>query len=253
MGFANGTARRWSGAALQTLFTLSLLVTAGLLAWSSLRIVDFGYPWWYGTLSIDRHIEQWGPRNRYRHGFETTTRQERLAIFSAIATAVHKNGEGLDAIRYHGNRGEALPFLRAPEKRHLQSVARLIDLMYGAFYWAAGAFVISAIALHRLGIPPPSLPRILLGTATGTAVMTLAVMAVGPTKVFYAAHRWVFPPGEQWYFTYQESLMTTLMKAPDLFGGIATLLAAATLLYFALLVAITRFCLCPGAAPADKG
>ena len=38
-------------------------------------------------------------------------------------------------------------------------------------------------------------------------------------------HEWVFPAEHQWFFYYQESLMTVLMKAPDLFGAIAILIA----------------------------
>jgi hypothetical protein len=34
-------------------------------------------------------------------------------------------------------------------------------------------------------------------------------------------HILVFPDDHQWFFYYQDSLMSTLMKAPDLFAGIA--------------------------------
>ncbi len=252
MIFATNLARRFSGAVLQTLFIVSLAGTAAGLGWSSLRVVDFGYPWLYEALSIEHHIEHWGARNRYRPGFETTTRQEHLAIFSAITTAVHHQGGGLDTIRYRDHRGNAHPFLRTPERVHLLSVARVIDGFYRAVYLAVAILVISAVILRRSGTPVPRLSRILVGAFLLTAIVTLLVIGIGPTKVFYTAHHWIFPAGEQWYFTYQESLMTTLMKAPDLFGGIAVLLAAAMLCHFGLLLVAARFWSPPNPGGAGK-
>ncbi|SCZ66267.1 lipoprotein intramolecular transacylase Lit [Thiohalomonas denitrificans] len=240
MTFATDLARRFSVAVLQTLFIVSLAVTAAGLAWSSLRVVDFGYPWLYETLTIEQHIEQWAARNRYRPGFEATIREEHLAIFSAISTAVHQQGEGLDTIRYRDHQDNTHPFLRTPERVHLQSVARLIDRFYRAVYLAVALLVVGAVLLRQSGTSVPRLSRVLIGTLVFTAVATLLVIGIGPTKLFYAAHQWIFPAGEQWYFTYQESLMTTLMKAPDLFGGIALLLAAAMLFYFGVLFTVAR-------------
>jgi hypothetical protein len=51
----------------------------------------------------------------------------------------------------------------------------------------------------------------------------------------------VFPEGHQWFFYYQDSLMSTLMKAPYLFGYIALALLVLTLaLLTALLAAASR-------------
>jgi hypothetical protein len=52
------------------------------------------------------------------------------------------------------------------------------------------------------------------------SLLTVLVL-FGPVNVFYKLHTWIFPADHQWFFYYQESLMTTLMKAPDIFGGIA--------------------------------
>ncbi|MDZ7747429.1 MAG: hypothetical protein U5K43_00040 [Halofilum sp. (in: g-proteobacteria)] len=55
------------------------------------------------------------------------------------------------------------------------------------------------------------------------------MFAVGPVDLFYWLHEQVFPPDHQWFFHYQESLMSMMMRAPDLFGAIAVLWLALTL------------------------
>jgi hypothetical protein len=52
-------------------------------------------------------------------------------------------------------------------------------------------------------------------------LMTAAFMIWGAKAIFYQMHILVFPDDHQWFFYYQDSLMSTLMKAPDLFAGIA--------------------------------
>jgi hypothetical protein len=48
-------------------------------------------------------------------------------------------------------------------------------------------------------------------------------------------HVWVFPADHQWFFYYQDSLMSTLMKAPYLFGYIAVALVALATVFLALI------------------
>ncbi len=55
-------------------------------------------------------------------------------------------------------------------------------------------------------------------------------MLIGPTKVFYWGHEVVFPENNQWFFYYEDSLMSTMMKAPALFGPIAGQLLFCTLI-----------------------
>ncbi|MFN2223885.1 MAG: DUF1461 domain-containing protein, partial [Candidatus Promineifilaceae bacterium] len=53
---------------------------------------------------------------------------------------------------------------------------------------------------------------------------------------------WICPPGHQWFFYYQDSLMTTMMKAPVLFAGIAAEWLVLTIAVFvALVAACVRF------------
>lgn len=231
-----GLLRHRADAPLQVLFILSLAVTSLLFAWQSLRLVDFAYPVFYDALSIGEHVDHWGPQNGYRRGFEATSRDERIALFAAITEAVHKQGRGLTSLRYRDERGQTHRLLREPEVIHLRSVSRLVDMLYLAGYFSLGALLVTGALMRARGTPVPRLSRVFLWTGVVTAGATILTLVLGPTRVFYTAHRWVFPPGEQWYFTYQQSLMTTLMKAPDLFGGIAVLLLLGMLLFFGLLL-----------------
>ena len=65
------------------------------------------------------------------------------------------------------------------------------------------------------------LGRYFAGLGLLAVVSMLAVIAIGTKKVFYTAHTLIFPAGHQWFFYYEESLMTMLMQAPDLFAAIA--------------------------------
>ncbi|MGD8710284.1 MAG: DUF1461 domain-containing protein [Ectothiorhodospiraceae bacterium] len=221
----------------------AFLVSAAL-AWQLLSQVNFGYRFLYGALDIDAHIARYGPENRFRHGFETTSRAERIALFGGIVDAINNGGEGLRELRYHPAGGAATPLLRAPEIEHLELVAGLVNGVRLLGLIAAGVLAALAILMHRFRIP---LSRrgiaggIGLALAAGAAV-TIASFDGGKTGLFGRLHEMVFPPGHQWFFYYQDSLMTTLMKAPDLFGPMAAMLAVVTLLIVVpLLMGFARF------------
>ena len=95
--------------------------------------------------------------------------------------------------------------------------------------------------LWRLRLPSPPLGRYLAGLASAAAVLAIGVIAVGPTRVFYTAHTLIFPAGHQWFFYYEESLMTMLMKAPDLFAAIAAEWLLLTALCYWLGICLSRW------------
>lgn len=203
------------------------------LAWRSLAIVDFLYPACYELLEIHAHIEHFAPQNRYKQGFEQTTRQERRRLFAAIVDAIHDSGRGLETLRYHDPAGRPLDhLLREPEVLHLRDVARLVDRI-APIGWIACAWLVAQLLLiRRFGWSVPGLGRLIAASLGVTATVVLLVLLIGPREVFYAFHDWAFPPENPWFFYYQESLMSTMMKAPQLFGAIAVaLLALALALY----------------------
>lgn len=215
---------------------------AGLwLSWRCLAMVDFLYPQFYAALDIQGHIEQFGPQNRYKRDFETTTDEERFRLFGLIVDAIHDSGRGLESIEYLDTDGQPLDrLLREPEIIHLQDVARLVRWITPVG-WAAVAWTgIHLLLIRLLGWTVPPLGRLLGASVLAAAVGFLVVIGIGPRKVSHVLHELVFPPENAWFFYYQESLMSTMMKAPDLFGAIAVALVALGLLFYAALLYAAR-------------
>jgi hypothetical protein len=207
---------------LWAILLLAALPASLLASWQLLRSADFLYPLWYEVIGIDRTIAEYGPKNSYRNHFELTTRDERSRLFAAIVAAIHDGGHGLETLTYHDARGNPVaPLLRASEITHLHDVARLVEWFYRMGLGATLIWLLALTQLWQLRLPPPPLGRYLAGLASAAAVLALGVIAAGPEKVFYKVHILVFPAGHQWFFYYEESLMTMLMKAPDLFAAIA--------------------------------
>lgn len=204
------------------------------LAWMALAAMNFLYPLWHDLLGIEQTIARYGPENRYREDFQLTDGAERARLFAALVDAIHQRGEGLADLRYHHPDGRELGvLLREPEIVHLQDVARLVA-MGGVLGWLAlaGWLSISAWWLRRGLLPPPWAQLRRLAVMVGG--VCLVVLLLGPTRVFYQLHIWLFPPGHPWFFYYQDSLMTTMMQAPNLFGAIALFLLVLSLGIFFL-------------------
>lgn len=217
-----------------TLHFLGLALAAFWLAWWLLTPLDFGYRLGYQLLDINAHISEFGPENLYRHGYEKTTQAQRFEHFHAILNAVNHGGNGLADIRYQVEGQASTPLLRDAEVIHLQDVAALISLFHAAGIVSVGVWLATAGLAKRLhwGIPPGR--QLLIGGCALLLACGGATLLMGPTNVFYWLHTHIFPEDHQWFFYYQESLMTTLMKAPDLFGFIAVLWVATSV---ALIVA----------------
>ena len=205
------------------LFSSQLLASA-LASWHLLAQFNFAYPLGYQLLNLNAHIGEYAPLNRFKQGFEFTSAQEHWRLFGEICSAIQHQGEGLAAISYSLPNGQTTPLMHSAEIIHLQDVANLIN----GFYWvgaiAAAAWVLLVFIAKFSGWALPSARKILLGFGLGTALITTVIVLLGAKKVFYWAHTQIFPEGHQWFFYYQDSLMTTLMKAPDIFAFIAALL-----------------------------
>jgi len=216
-----------------TLFTLSALLAALMLAWQLLASVNFLYPLWYEVIDIEQTITTYGPRNRYRHQFENTTKAERVRVFAAIVAAIHDHGKGLETLSYHDPAGRVIAgLLTPPEITHLQDVARLVEILQQIGWGAWLALPVSLMLAARRRLPMPSIGR-LMATAAGIFIGVAGIiLLIGPVQVFYRLHTWIFPAGHAWFFYYEESLMTMLMQAPVLFGYIALTLAVLSLLLF---------------------
>ena len=212
---------------------LSLLILSLWLSWQALVPVDFGYGLAYRMLDIEQHVQRYGPENRYKQDFEHTTPQEQKRLFGAIVSAIQHDGDGLRRIYYTTHDGVRHTLLREAEAVHLQDVANLIDLFDRAAL--VSALLLAGIAgfLKVRRLRAPSILQMLAGLGALLLSCGLILMVAGPTNTFYWLHTQIFPADHEWFFYYQDSLMTTLMKAPDLFGFIAALWVALALFLLA--------------------
>ena len=214
---------------------LSGLLVALALSWLMLAQVNFSYGLWHDKAGIGAAIDEYGPSNLYREGFHLTSRQQRVELFAGINRAIHRGGEGLAELSYTVPGYSPQTLLREPEVVHLQDVANLVDR---GMYAAIAALIIwlgLLIYYAKTGKSVPSIKVQLVGTLLFMLAVGVLVALIGPVKVFYALHELLFPDGHQWFFYYQESLMSTMMKASDLFGWIAVEWAVLAVFCFVVL------------------
>jgi hypothetical protein len=224
------------------LLAACLLPAALLLAWLLLARLNFLYPVWYQVLAIEEHIALYAPQNRHgKTDFVETTPAEHRRLFAAIVQAIQGRGEPLTDIVYRDAAGRELGrFLQADEVGHLEDVRRLVALLTksGTLLALAGGLLALLIWWRQLPLPPPGRVGLaLLGLLlAGGALLALA----GPQQVFDRLHEWVFPPEHPWFFYYQDSLMTTTLKAPQIFAAIAGLWTLAGVVSYLLIYAVLR-------------
>lgn len=212
-----------------TIVFWSILLMTHLLAclwlsWHLLSKIDFGYTVGYSLIDSEQHIQEYAPLNFYKSGFAETTPQDHFDLFGEINKAIHHQGAGLKEIMYTRSSGEKIPLLHEAEIIHLQDVANLVDKIYGLGAIALIIFLLLSGYAYWKKRSLPSPRHIVQGGSAGLILALITLLAIGAKNVFYWAHTVVFPDDHQWFFYYQESLMTTLMKAPDIFAFIAVLL-----------------------------
>lgn len=213
-------------------FILSLYVS-----WMLLAKADFLYPLWYEVANMEEHIEHYAPQNRFRPSFEQTDTATRLELFAGIVEAIHHHGEGLNRLSYSiPNRPAPIPLLHRQEIEHLTDVANLLDFMKrtGWFLLLFWSLLTTYLLMSKSPFPTPR--QAVWNLGAGLTLLAAVLALFGPKAVFYQLHVWIFPAEHRWFFYYQDSLMSTMMKAPDLFAYIAAALLAAGLLIFMLLL-----------------
>lgn len=224
-----------------------LLVTVWLavsLAWSVYARFDYGYGYWYQKQAIAEHIATYAPQHPYKRGFALLSPEQHVDAFRQIVASVHNHGEGLTQIRYQVRGQEPVLLLDDAEVEHLHDVAKLLDWAEIAFYLLCPVWLLLALILGRVALPRW---RLRMAAMFGSLLpLGVALGVIGPTALFYRMHVMIFPDDHQWFFYWQESLMSTLMKAPYLFGDIAVVLAfgaagLAPLLYLSGLYAGRHF------------
>lgn len=209
----------------QLVYTLLFLLSSLWCAWLILAQTNFLYDLNYEFLEVNSHIQQYAPQNRYRKHFEHTSPEQHSQLFAEISHAIRHDAEQLSEIEYTVTHLEtSQPFtttlLHKDEVTHLTDVYKLVNSGERLGFFV---FIICFVLTIILGFSKfqffnkQSIISLLLFITT----VCISVVIIGPTKVFYWLHKAIFPPENPWFFYYQDSLMTTFMKAPDLFIAIA--------------------------------
>jgi len=127
------------------------------------------------------------------------------------------------------------------EITHLRDVAQLVVAFERVGWLCLVLAPILAVSAGLRHERPPSPLALLGGLGIAFVAGAATVLLLGPVEVFYWLHTRIFPPDHQWFFWYEESLMSTLMQAPNLFGAIAVLwLMAAVVLAVVVLAGLIR-------------
>lgn len=219
------------------------VVALFLLSWHLLAQFNFAYPLGYTLLKLDKHIAEYAPLNRHKSGFEHTNAEDHWRLFGEITHGIQHQGANLDKIYYLLPNQQKVLLMHEAELIHLQDVANLVDIFYlvgiccGVLWLALLAFA------YWKKLRLPSVKKITLGFLSGIALLTVIIIAIGATDVFYWLHVKIFPDDHQWFFYYQDSLMTTLMKAPDIFAFISALLLSLWILLWCCSLWITAILL----------
>lgn len=230
-------------AILNFLLSISLFCVSFYIAWNINAAANFLYSTWYEVLNLDETISKYAPDNKFKKGFEHTNKQQHIELFSGIVAGIQRDGEGLRVLSYIEKENHAKrTLLTDAEVIHLEDVANLVSkFKYLVIFGSLTAFVIF-IFMRSKNTPIAKFKHYLLGGVGTMLVFSILVMLIGPTKIFYVGHEFIFPNNHQWFFYYEESLMSTMMKAPLLFGPIACqLLLLTVLLWLVALYLLQRF------------
>lgn len=207
---------------LWTMYSLGSLLVSIWIAWHLSAQVNFFYSSWYSVLEIDQTIDDTMPRHLYKKNFIATDQEEHIRLFSEIVNSIQAKGQGLENIVYYSPQGKELgQLLTESEIIHLQDVATLISLLgwYNIVLILFCLLIMSTIIFFRIRMP--AIKKLCFSMVAVVLACSLIVLVIGAKKFFYWLHTVVFPENHQWFFYYEESLMSMLMKAPALFAPVS--------------------------------
>lgn len=208
-----------SSAFVWVLYATACIVLAVTLSFYVFGYFDYGYGLWYQVLDIGEHLQVYASQNTLKPQFHQLAPQEHKALFSHIASAVHGNGEGLEALSYRTASGMEMQLLHKAEIQHLQDVAHLFTQVKSAALVVLLSWPLLALLVLKEG--RTSWWQRSLSLSLVFLPLLIWLLVEGPTQVFYQLHEWVFPADNAWFFYWEESHMSAMMKAPYLFGVVA--------------------------------
>jgi len=200
------------------------------LTWWGLAKVDFFYASLHDSIGIDKHIQRYAPYNRFnKRDFEKTTKNERVALFHGVVNAIHEKGKGLSELAYKQSNNQKVLLFTKAEVIHLQDVANLLEKIKPLIFVALILWMLALfwMLMKRMSLPPT---KSLIFISALWLLIAFLILLSGPENVFNQLHIWAFPDDHQWFFYYEDSLMSTMMKAPQLFGYISAIWAILSIL-----------------------
>ena len=228
--------------------TIALLISCLYMSWQILSQANFLYDQIYDHNDLENHINEFATLNRNgKESFALTDKAERVQIFNDIAQEINTGGEGLAAISFVGiGETTSVPFLIGEERDHLQDVANLVTSLkpLGAILASAliafyGFCWYYKVSRYQYFWRPSGIVISLLQIAAVAALCVAITFALGPQQTFYLLHEWAFSDKAQWFFYFEDSLMTTLM--PEVvFGNIAALIGILTIFNWLVINFILR-------------
>lgn len=215
---------------------VSLIVFSLGFSWQLNKSADFFYGFWYQQLNIEQTITTYVPDNTFdKKDYVDTNTDQRVDNFSEIVTEIHNNGEHLAQLSYVNKQQQVKKLLTTAEIIHLKDVSHLIQKLTLV---SVGNFCILLFlsgVIYQQKFYLPKRKDQFLAVVLPSSLLFILFIVFGFTELFYYLHTVVFPDNHQWFFYYQESLMSSLMKAPDLFAGISvTLTVTALIIYVAI-------------------
>lgn len=231
-------------------FALILLTFSLGISWQISKTTNFLYSFWYQTLHIDEVIKKNAPKNTQgKRDFPVDNFQLHEKMFAEIVDAIHQQGNQednqednqlgklqgnlpsntLSKISYVNHQSISKALLTKSEVVHLQDVANLLRsveklwwvnlliLLGMIFFYCRKEQTISVNSIREM----PTGKQKIISLLSFIILLVVILSIWGFTEVFYYLHTVVFPENHQWFFYYRDSLMATLMKAPDIFSAIA--------------------------------
>ena len=219
---------------LNFLLSTALFFASFYIAWQLNASVNFLYSSWYEALELGDAIKKYAPKNNYKKNFEDTDKKQHVELFSGIVKAIQNNGEGLQKLSYKDKNNFSYSLLTEAEIIHLQDVANFVSRFKYLGVVGLAIAILIFLFMQFTGVKITKYKRHILGGVGVIFTIIAAVVLIGPTRLFYIGHELIFPDNHQWFFYYEDSLMSTMMKAPALFGPIACQLVLLTVLIWML-------------------
>ncbi|QBY03448.1 DUF1461 domain-containing protein [Thalassotalea sp. HSM 43] len=215
--------------------SISLIIVCLGFSWIINSNLNFTYSVWYELLDIDQHIATYAPQNKFgKQDFANTEKAQHVELFARVVESINNSGEGLDAIQYQVN-GQNKALYTNSEVVHLQDVSNLVDKLTLMCIVVLLFFVLLQYLCIAKPYKTPSAKIRLITSSSFVLGIVLLFAIIGFRDIFYYLHTVVFPDEHQWFFYYQESLMSTAMKAPDLFAALAINLVVVAAIVFVLI------------------